>query len=679
MTVLATGPVNVAWTDEFFVRDADGNGVAGISSGAFTTVLTKAGVASAVTVTITEAAAAGGLYEFSFTPTSTGLWKIRISHSSYGQWEGTIRVLARDFDDHAFPATSGRSLAVTAAGQVGLDWANIGSPSTSQNLSATTIATVTNAVTTALDGLLVRSGTAQAGSTSGTIVLDAGASSTAQIYNNNVVVITSGTGAGQQRVITGYNGGSSKTAAISPAWTTTPDNTSVFKVVALPGVTGPDWGNVQNQSTGVSLSSTGISTVSGTVGGVSGNVVGNLTGSVGSVARLEARGNNTCQAGSTSTTIVLDSGASATTDIYKWCVAIITGGTGAGQAARIITAYNGATKTATVTPAWTTTPDATTSFVIINLAGITAADARFWLGTAPNALVSGRVDASIGAVASGVIAAASFASGALGAVWDELTASHTTASTFGKLLGAIALSAAGNVKADLEEWRSSVPNALVSSNVPANVSSITAAVIAAASFAANAIDSNAFAQAAADKVWSTAARALTDKANFTLSTAGIQAIWDALTANLTTVGSVGKRIADNLDATVSSRLASASYTSPPSVASIAAAILATPSNLLATDASGRVTVGSIVANAIDAAQITAGAAQFVADGLLDRAAAIDSTLSVRKTLRDIWASVAGVTTGEPSTNPTTLKGPSGNTALTVTYDANNNRTSSVSS
>jgi hypothetical protein len=62
-----------------------------------------------------------------------------------------------------------------------------------------------------------------------------------------------------------------------------------------------------------------------------------------------------------------------------------------------------------------------------------------------------------------------------------------------------------------------------------------------------------FAQGAADKVWSTAARALTDKVGFALSAAGIQAIWDALTSALTTVGSIGKRLADDIDATISSR------------------------------------------------------------------------------------------------------------------------------
>lgn len=44
-----------------------------------------------------------------------------------------------------------------------------------------------------------------------------------------------------------------------------------------------------------------------------------------------------------------------------------------------------------------------------------------------------------------------------------------------------------------------------------------------------------------------------DKTGYSLSAAGVQAIWDALTSALTTVGSIGKRIADYLDVAVSGR------------------------------------------------------------------------------------------------------------------------------
>jgi hypothetical protein len=46
---------------------------------------------------------------------------------------------------------------------------------------------------------------------------------------------------------------------------------------------------------------------------------------------------------------------------------------------------------------------------------------------------------------------------------------------------------------------------------------------------------------------------LTTKTGFSLSAAGIQAIWDALTSALTTASSIGKLLVDNVNATISSR------------------------------------------------------------------------------------------------------------------------------
>lgn len=88
------------------------------------------------------------------------------------------------------------------------------------------------------------------------------------------------------------------------------------------------------------------------------------------------------------------------------------------------------------------------------------------------------------------------------------------------------------------------------------------------------------------------------KTGYALSTAGVQAIWDAATSALTTAGSIGKLLVDkmvfltgdaftrigaagagltalgdtriaNLDAAVSTRLSTAGYTAPPSVSAIA--------------------------------------------------------------------------------------------------------------
>jgi len=57
-----------------------------------------------------------------------------------------------------------------------------------------------------------------------------------------------------------------------------------------------------------------------------------------------------------------------------------------------------------------------------------------WLGVAPLALSSQRVQVLVGAISNGVIAAATFAANALGAVWDELKSGHTTPDTFGDYL-----------------------------------------------------------------------------------------------------------------------------------------------------------------------------------------------------------------------------------------------------
>jgi len=72
------------------------------------------------------------------------------------------------------------------------------------------------------------SGTAQAGSTS-TITLQSGASSTDDLYNGQVVYISSGTGAGQSRAIGDYVG-STKVATVITNWAVSPDNTSVYEI-----------------------------------------------------------------------------------------------------------------------------------------------------------------------------------------------------------------------------------------------------------------------------------------------------------------------------------------------------------------------------------------------------------------------------------------------------------------
>lgn len=74
----------------------------------------------------------------------------------------------------------------------------------------------------------VRQNTAQAGGAS-TITLDASASAIDDEYNDMAITIVSGTGAGQTRYISDYVG-STKVATVGSAWSTQPDNTSVFRI-----------------------------------------------------------------------------------------------------------------------------------------------------------------------------------------------------------------------------------------------------------------------------------------------------------------------------------------------------------------------------------------------------------------------------------------------------------------
>jgi hypothetical protein len=75
----------------------------------------------------------------------------------------------------------------------------------------------------------------------------------------------------------------------------------------------------------------------------------------------------TAQAGA-STTITLDASALANDDIYNGSTITITGGTGVGQV-RVISDYVGSTKVATVSVAFTVTPDNTSLFSVASQVG----------------------------------------------------------------------------------------------------------------------------------------------------------------------------------------------------------------------------------------------------------------------------------------------------------------------
>lgn len=241
-----------------------------------------------------------------------------------------------------------------------------------------------------LGGSIVTSGTAQAGATA-SITLAAAASSTNGTYDPAIVRIVAGTGIGQARLIIDYVG-STRVASVDRDWRVAPDNTSEYEIIASANL---------------------ISTNEGLATGGGAN------------------------------TITLNANASSTTNAYRGQLVVLRTGTGQDQA-RLVTAYNGTTKVATVGEAWTTNPAAGTGYImwpvgralVAEMAADTltasalAADAvteiQSGLATAaalvtaqadldniqtrlPAALVGGRMDASVGAMAANVMTAAAAA------------------------------------------------------------------------------------------------------------------------------------------------------------------------------------------------------------------------------------------------------------------------------
>ena len=127
----------------------------------------------------------------------------------------------------------------------------------------------------------IRSNTAQAGA-AGTITLDASASAVDDFYNDTLVYLTGGTGAGQVRRIRDYVG-STKVATIIPNWTTTPDATTTFAILPLASVWDETLADhLDAGSTGNALNAAGAAgdpwstALPGAYGaGTAGNIVGN--------------------------------------------------------------------------------------------------------------------------------------------------------------------------------------------------------------------------------------------------------------------------------------------------------------------------------------------------------------------------------------------------------------------
>ena len=77
--------------------------------------------------------------------------------------------------------------------------------------------------------LVTDHGVATAG-TNNTITIRASASAISSTYSNDIILIMAGTGIGQSRLISSYNGGTN-VVTVCEDWTTNPDNTSVYVII----------------------------------------------------------------------------------------------------------------------------------------------------------------------------------------------------------------------------------------------------------------------------------------------------------------------------------------------------------------------------------------------------------------------------------------------------------------
>jgi hypothetical protein len=125
------------------------------------------------------------------------------------------------------------------------------------------------------------------------------------------------------------------------------------------------------------------------------------------ITEIRSLVSGTADSGST-TTMVDAARTEADTDYWKGCWILFTSGSIVNQV-RLITAFDPGTDTITFAPA-TTQAVSTNTYEILPAGRV---DLHFWQGTLPNVLVSGRVDASVGALATGVITSSSFTAGAI--------------------------------------------------------------------------------------------------------------------------------------------------------------------------------------------------------------------------------------------------------------------------
>lgn len=369
---------------------------------------------------------------------------------------GRVRLVDYSLED-AVRGTAGTALPNAAAGASG------GVLISGSNSGTTTLGALTVTGATTLTGNVAMSAglTITQSTTNGS-----GISVTGNGTGNGITATGGATGNGFSGVGGSTSGAGFRaagTAGNSPAMTLVGQG-SAAGLLATGGATGAGFSAVGGATSGPGFSATATSGNGATfTGGTNGNGVastgagtgageiytGGATGSGFSLVGGSTSGNAIATAytaplgpvkgfgiiesgnivSATSTTAVLRSATSFADSLIAGSTLVITGGTGAGQS-RSITAWTNTTDTATVAT-WTTNPDTTSTYEVWGTSassgsggGLDAAATRAALGLAspnldtqlsgiqsdadnlqtrvPTALVSGRMDASVGAYQTGL-------------------------------------------------------------------------------------------------------------------------------------------------------------------------------------------------------------------------------------------------------------------------------------
>lgn len=416
-----------------------------------------------------------------------------------------------------------------------------------------------------------------------------------------------------------------------------------------------------------------VGSVTGAVGSVTGNVGGNVTGSVGSVA----------SGGITAASIAADAITAA--KIADGAIDAATFAAGAINAAAIATDAITAAKIATdAIGASELAADAVTEIQTGLATSAALATAQTSLNT-----IAGYVDTEV----ASILAAVDTEVAAIKAVTDALP-------------NAGALTA---IQSDLDDIQTRLPAALVSGRMDASVGAMATDTLTSGALAASAVTEIQSGLALASGVTVTTNN---DKTGYGLSAAAVQAIWDALTSALTTVGSIGKLLVTDIDAAISSR----SSHSAADIWAVATRLLTAGTNIVLAKGTGvtgftdlsqadvRTATGLASANLDTQLSTIAG---YIDTEVAATLAAVDTEVAAIKAktdnlpaapaatgdvptttqivtalmaraltsgktfgeyMEDIWAAVAGDETTDSGTSPTTLtqKDPAGVTHATYT-------------